>query len=455
MLQAAVAAGFTLALGTPLSGVLFSIETTASIYIISNLWKSFFCAVICIFVTKALQYSQLIQFTFVSQTSTLTFSYELLMFIILGFVGGIVGAMISTSIAKFVYIRRKSQFSWLNNRFKYALIVAFSLALIEFCFDTLRGSDSKIISVLFSNDKDLITKLIHSTTYDKMFLLFIVKLLMFIFSITMNIPAGVFSPVICAGALFGYCFCKFFKTMFDLSDEAIYSMIGASCVFSGFSHTVSAALIIFEITGQTSYLAPLLLATLIANLTAKSISMNIFDVLLVIKNLPNLSSIKNKALYSLNSSDIMTEINYSLELNKFTAINCMDLLSNLPRKYSYVIPIVDETGSIVYTVSAKSIFKSVFSLYESVRMSYNFKNQNNFDEFFFFTRKKFFASKRSFFTQISHKVQKLYKKLRNNGKVKSNENFYEYSNQRLMTILKKSNLLFNFIRCCGRSCFSG
>ena len=52
MLSVACATGITFALGCPLGGVLFSIESTASIYMVSNLWKSFFSSVICCFITK-------------------------------------------------------------------------------------------------------------------------------------------------------------------------------------------------------------------------------------------------------------------------------------------------------------------------------------------------------------------------------------------------------------------
>src|SRR5690606_3179038 len=116
-----------------------------------------------------------------------------------------------------------------------------------------------------------------------LFAIFSFKFLLSVFSLTMNIPAGVFGPILCIGALFGRLYGHLVKISLDLSEEAIYSMVGAACVFSGASHTVSSALMIFEMTGQTSYLAPLLLATLIANLTGQALSMNIFDVLLVIK----------------------------------------------------------------------------------------------------------------------------------------------------------------------------
>ena len=50
MLAAAVGAGVTATFGTPIGGVLFSIEVTSSYYIVANLWRTFFCSVFTIIV---------------------------------------------------------------------------------------------------------------------------------------------------------------------------------------------------------------------------------------------------------------------------------------------------------------------------------------------------------------------------------------------------------------------
>jgi len=251
-------------------------------------------------------------------------------------------------------------------------------------------------------------------------------------------PAGVFGPIFTIGALFGRLYGHFLYVLFGLNEEAIYSMIGAACVFSGATHSVSSALIIFEMTGQTSYLAPLLLATLIANLTAQALSMNIFDVLLVIKNLPHLPSIKSQALYILSASDIMAKVNFCADLENMSMINSLGIFFKLPKKYNFSIPIIDKNGTIRYTVNAKNLFKYVSLSFEKVKLSYNIKNQSNFIEYFGFIKKKFFSVKRSFFQQIMYKFRKLYITLRDKEKLKLNKNFEEESNLRLLTIFKES-----------------
>lgn len=441
MLAAAAAAGITLGLGTPLGGVLFSIESTASIYIVSNIWKSFFCAVVCIFVSKIMQSSKVLMIADIENSRPISFSSEMVLFIIEGFIGGIIGSLISTLVAKGVYIRRKSKISFLNNRFRYAVVIALITSIITFIITPLRFTDRGLMNFAFSYDDKSIKELIHPDEGMNLFVIFAFKLIISVLCLTINAPAGIFGPIFCIGALYGRAYGHLVKIVFGLSEESIYAMVGAACVFSGATHSVSSALIIFEMTGQTTYLAPLLLATLIANLTGQALSMNIFDVLLVIKNLPHLPSIKSQAVYTLTSNDIMGKVNFYTEMDKLSMLNCMSIFCKLPKKYNFTIPIIDDKGTIRYTLQVKNLFRYVYTYFDRVKLSYNIKNQSNFNEYFAFVRKKFFSVKRSFFQQISYKFRKLYITLRDKEKLKLNKNFEEESNWRLMTIFKESKLL--------------
>lgn len=438
MLAAAAAAGITLSLGTPLGGVLFSIESTASIYIVSNIWKSFFVSVICIFFSKIIRPSKTVLFSNITGTKPIIFSSEFILFIFLGILGGLIGSLISTLIAKITYIRRKSKNSFLNNRFKYAIIIALITSIITFFISTLRNSDTALMEFLFDRDSKDIKDLIHPNEGINLLVICSFKFLISILCLTVNMPAGVFGPLFCIGALSGRLYGHVLQYFFTVAGENIYSMIGAACVFSGATHSVSSALIIFEMTGQTSYLAPLLLATLISNLTAQALSMSIFDVLLLIKNLPYLPGIKSPALYNLSASDICTKVNFYGELDNIKIIDCLVIFFKLPKKYNFSIPIIDKNGTIRYTLNAKNLFKYVSTSFEKIKLSYNIKNQSNFIEYFAYIRKKFFSVKRNFTEQIKHKFRKLYITIRDKEKIRLNKNFEEESNMRLMTILRES-----------------
>ena len=64
MLAASVAVGVTASFGAPIGGTLFSIEVTATYYFVSNLWKTFFCSCVSVFILKMLSELGLTEITF-------------------------------------------------------------------------------------------------------------------------------------------------------------------------------------------------------------------------------------------------------------------------------------------------------------------------------------------------------------------------------------------------------
>ena len=98
---------------------------------------------------------------------------------------------------------------------------------------------------------------------------------------------------------------------------------------------------LFELAGQTKYLPSLLLTSLIANLIGKGLSMGIFDVLLAIKNLPYLPAIKSNYAYSMSAGDLMDKVDQVMYEDKELIIDGLSVLSQLPKKYSILIQILN------------------------------------------------------------------------------------------------------------------
>ena len=59
---------------------------------------------------------------------------------------------------------------------------------------------------------------------------------------------------------------------------------------AGVTHTVSTAVIVFELTGQLSHMIPVMLAVLVAYSVAGLLAPSVYDVLLEISGLPHLPS---------------------------------------------------------------------------------------------------------------------------------------------------------------------
>ena len=438
MLSVACAAGITLALGSPLGGVLFSIESTSSIYIVSNIWKAFFSAVICILVSKLFRREQAIIVVDPGTTTPITFSFNIINFIVVGIISGVIGAAASTLIAKGVYIRKKTKLSFLNSRFKFAAIVAVITSITTYYLVPLQRADRVIMNVCFAAKDSTIKLFSHPGEGWYLFISCVAKFVLTVLGLVCTMPAGVFGPVFAIGAIFGRLYGHIVNKLFKINMESAFAMAASAGCFSGFSHTVSSALMVFEITGQTTYLAPLLLSSLIANLVGQSLSMGIFDVLLAIKNLPHLPSIKSKEVYSMTAGDVMNKVDYYLEKENLLMINAMTVLSKMPKNTYLKVPIIDKKRIIRYTVVVQDLLRYVESVYESCKGKYNMKGQSNFNEFFRYTRKKFIGSKRSFIEQMTYKLRKLYLNIKEKESLKLNKNFQHESCMRIMTIFEES-----------------
>ena len=438
MLSIACATGITFALGCPLGGVLFSIESTASIYMVSNLWKSFFSSVICCFITKIFYGDFSIKVIDDTTAINVNFVFKLINFIIIGIMTGIVGASCATLVSKGVYIRKKINISWLNNRFKFAAITALITASTTFFIPGLRNFDKPIIIHLFSANDLSIEDWQHPGEGWYLLISCFSKYCLTVLGLSCTMPSGVFGPMFTVGALLGRFYGHLIYTIFGINMESAFAMAASAGAFSGFSHTISSALMIFELAGQTKYLPYLLISSLIANLIGQGLSMGIFDVLLAIKNLPYLPAIKSNDSYSMSAGELMNKIDYVMYLDNSKIIDGLNILSQIPKKYVVTIPILDDKGMIKKTISVQELYLFLYSKYSLIKKNYTYKIQNYFNEFFRFSKKKIFSEKRNLFNHIKYKFKKLYLKLKDKERLILNKNFYQESSMKIISFFEEN-----------------
>ena len=439
MLTVACATGITFALGCPLGGVLFSIESTASIYMVSNLWKSFFSSVICCFIFKMFYGDTSIKVEDLTTAINVNIFFKLVNFVIIGLITGAVGASCATLVSKGVYIRKKINLSWLNNRFKFAIITGIITATTTFCIPGLKNFDKPIMFYLFSaNDDSITVKWDHPGEGLNLLIACICKYIITVLGLSCTMPSGVFGPMFTVGALLGRFYGHLIYSIFGINMESAFAMAASAGAFSGFSHTISSALMVFELAGQTKYLPSLLLTCLIANLIGQGLSMGIFDVLLAIKNLPYLPAIKSNDAYSMSAGDLMNKIDYVMHEGEVKIVDALSILSKIPKKYVVLIPILDEKGVIKKTISPQDLFTYLHYKYNTIKKNYTYRIQNYFNEFFRYSKKKIFSEQRNLFSHIKYKFKKLYLKLKDKERLILNKNFYHESSMRIISFFEEN-----------------
>lgn len=86
-----------------------------------------------------------------------------------------------------------------------------------------------------------------------------------------------------------------------------YAVCGAAAFSGAVTHTVSVAVIVFEMTGQISHLVPVMIAVLISNAIAALLQPSMYDSIILIKKLPYLPDLlpSGSGMYNISVSDFM------------------------------------------------------------------------------------------------------------------------------------------------------
>ncbi|XP_006804272.1 chloride channel protein 1-like [Neolamprologus brichardi] len=134
---------------------------------------------------------------------------------------------------------------------------------------------------------------------------------------TMPIPSGAFMPVFILGAAFGRLVGEIMATLFPhgiVFDGILYriipggyAVIGAAALTGAVTHTVSTAVICFELTGQISHILPMMVAVILANMVAQGLQPSLYDSIIQVKKLPYLPELGfgHMSQYNIFVEDIM------------------------------------------------------------------------------------------------------------------------------------------------------
>ncbi|NXM76587.1 CLCN1 protein, partial [Serilophus lunatus] len=387
VLTVGCAVGVGCCFGTPLGGkwlfwVLFSIEVTSTYFAVRNYWRGFFAATFSAFIFRVLAVWNKDADTITALFRTnfrMDFPFdlqELPAFAIIGICSGFLGAF-------FVYLNRQvvlcvrrhkalSQFLT-KYRLIYPGVITFLIATMTFPpgFGQFMAGElmpREAISTLFDNytwikhtgDTQILGKSaawIHPkvSIFVVILLFFLVKFCMSAVFTTMPIPCGGFMPVFVLGAAFGRLIGEIMASLFPngiLFDDVVYqilpggyAVIGAAALTGAVSHTVSTAVICFELTGQISHILPMMVAVILANMVAQSLQPSLYDSIIQVKKLPYLPDLgwNHISKYNIFVEDIMVQD------VKFVSSNCKyrDLQTLLQSTTVKTLPLVDSAETMI------------------------------------------------------------------------------------------------------------
>ncbi|KAG9344932.1 hypothetical protein JZ751_009472 [Albula glossodonta] len=281
ILTVGCAVGVGCCFGTPLGGVLFSIEVTSTYFAVRNYWRGYFAATFSAFIFRVLSVwnKDAVTITALFRTNfRMEFPFdlqELPAFAIIGISCGFLGAF-------FVYLNRQ-----------VVMVMRRQTALTRFL------TKQEAINSLFDNFTW--TKIWGTTPPPGLgrssawlhprVSVFVILLLFFVMKVQHPL-------ILSAGAAFGRLVGEIMATLFPngiLFDGIVYrilpggyAVIGAAALTGAVTHTVSTAVICFELTGQISHILPMMVAVILANMVAQGLQPSLYDSIIQVKKLPYL-----------------------------------------------------------------------------------------------------------------------------------------------------------------------
>uniref|UniRef100_A0A7N6AHJ0 Chloride channel protein n=1 Tax=Anabas testudineus TaxID=64144 RepID=A0A7N6AHJ0_ANATE len=381
ILTVGCAVGVGCCFGTPLGGVLFSIEVTSTYFAVRNYWRGYFAATFSAFIFRVLSVfnKDAVTITALFRTNfRMDFPFdlqELPAFAIIGISCGFLGAFFVYLNRQVVLLMRRPNAMTrflTNHRLIFPAVVTLIIATLTFPpgFGQFMAGElmpRECINSLFDNftwtkisgspppvGLGLSAAWLHHdvSVFVILLLFFIMKFWMSAVATTMPIPSGAFMPVFILGAAFGRLVGEVMATLFPhgiVFDGILYriipggyAVIGAAALTGAVTHTVSTAVICFELTGQISHILPMMVAVILANMVAQGLQPSLYDSIIQVKKLPYLPELGfgHMSQYNIFVEDIMVrKVNFISSQSTYREVKLLLDSSSLKS-----IPLVDSKG---------------------------------------------------------------------------------------------------------------
>lgn len=353
------AAGVAAAFGAPIGGVLFSLEEGCSFWNQKLTWRSFFCSMAA---TYSLNF-------FLSGINTANWGYfylpglinfgvfkcanesgigchlwnalDLIVFIFMGLLGGVFGALFNTVNLLLTKHRMKHvQKKHKAIRVLEAVLVAAVTTTVSFSAAMLLGECRSMASnqsngsiplvdesvrtyfcpenhyndmatLFFNSQEEAIKQLFHQEGKFSLATLGLFFLLFFFlacWTYGVHVPSGLFVPSLLCGAAYG----RFVATVLvqvgyaNHENSGTFALIGAAAFLGGVVRmTISLTVILIESTNEISYGLPLMLVLMVAKWSGDYFNEGLYDIHIKLKGVPLLEWEVHHGTERLKACDVM------------------------------------------------------------------------------------------------------------------------------------------------------
>ncbi|GAW00905.1 Cl-channel protein [Lentinula edodes] len=317
VVTAASAAGVAVAFGSPIGGVIFSIEEMSHNFSIKTMWRSFFCALVATFTLSAMNPFRTGKLVLFQVTYDRDWHFfEIIFFVILGIFGGLYGAFVVRFNLQVAAFRRKYLQS---HAVAEAVILAVGTAMIGYFNRFLRIDMTESMAILFrecdastgGGTGDICQTSMQWRLANSLLLATIIRTALVVVSYGCKVPAGIFVP------------------------RAAAALSGVMRI------TVTVVVIMFELTGALTYILPTMIVLLVTKAVGDFLGTNgIADEMIKFNGFPFLE--KEDHAYGVDVSVVMRTDLYTVPEKGLRVKDVESLISSTDVKG---FPVVSGTTS--------------------------------------------------------------------------------------------------------------
>ncbi|KAI9886494.1 MAG: hypothetical protein M1823_001674 [Watsoniomyces obsoletus] len=335
VLSASAASGVAVAFGAPIGGTLFSLEEVSYYFPPKTLFRTFFCCIVAALSLKFLDpYGTGKIVIFEVRYVTDWRFFEMVAFILLGVMGGALGAL---------FIKASSFWARTFRRIpmikKYPLLEVFLVALLtglvsfwnrytrlpvtELLFELARPCEAAHIGTGLCPEMERTPEVISYLA-----IALVVKSILTTLTFGIKVPAGIYVPSMVVGGLLGRMVGHGVQYLVFLYPNAaifgdcpsqggaahcvtpgVYAMVAAGATMCGVTRlSVALAVILFELTGSLDHVLPFSIAVLVSKWTADALEpLSIYDLLTDMNSYPFLDN-KMRPIFTGQLGDIVPRV---------------------------------------------------------------------------------------------------------------------------------------------------
>ncbi|XP_077991009.1 H(+)/Cl(-) exchange transporter 7-like [Glandiceps talaboti] len=329
--SAGAAAGVASAFGAPVGGVLFTLEEGASFWNQRLTWRIFFCSMVSTFTVNVLLSAVKGHPGELSSPGLISFGkftalnyewYELLVFMIMGVIGGLLGAFFNFINHRITVLRMRHMNKRLLKMLEAIVVCTITTVAIflliyfaEDCQprDIFNGTDNghpekyqvqlrcregevdSMASLFFETPEGSVRRLFHDpdrayrATSLALFCALYFALACWTYGL--SVPSGIFIPSLLTGAAWG----RLVGMLVNHSvptrnfDIGKYALIGAAAQLGGILRmTISLTVILIEATGDMTFGLPVMLVLMTAQWTGNLFNQGLYDIHINLNGVPYL-----------------------------------------------------------------------------------------------------------------------------------------------------------------------